>query len=506
MFDEFKDRMTQRQSFTITMVDIFRFPHFISLNFALTQLHSHTFAGYRIDLNKASQQSTLRLPNGKVIHVRKQVPVNAGSNSRVQYSITSEVPASQAPPSLQPIQSQPMINQPRRLAPRPTRMPAANVSVNVPRMANSSRPTPRILGRGAAPANMAAHPPPPLIINSVSSGVQMPAQNANGHLGYQQAMQQMQQMHQMLQQPPMPMTTSNAVRMPGVGSAPMVATAAAPMGGIPGLSTAASSVPLPRIYGGDPVGKARTQLERQIFNAIQICHQIDGKLKTLMNSNAYKNAKKMHDVKELYIHLSYLFTYTNGRFQSVHDKCMDDMRKMGFKNDAKSLSSGNVIDKYGSDVDEDDLEIVEPNHQTIDVVDSDDERSPEKSKSKSNTPQKNTAAVAAQSTSTAVPPIVEAGRQVMLDITSSTENLENVECDVDITSLLQIDMNEHDEDDANGDSLLRRMNDDVGIATPPDFEQHEEINIANDIKLNSAATVALQPVEKVSSINIVILL
>lgn len=307
-------------------------------------------------------------------------------------------------------------------------------------------------------------------------------------MGYHQAMQQMQHI---LQQPPLPMT--NAARMPAVG--PMVASGAGPMAGVPGQQTTASGIPLPRIYGGDPVGKARTQLERQIFNSIQICHQIDGKLKTLMNSNAYKNAKKMHDIKELYIHLSYLFTYTNGRFQSVHDKCMDDMQKLGFKNDAKSLKSGNVIDKYGSDVDEDDLEIVEPNHQTIDVDDSDDERSPEKSKSKNNTPQKST--TAANSTDSTVPPI-EAGRQVMLDITSSTENLENVECDVDITSLLQIDMNEHDEDDEHGDSLLRRMNDDVGIATPPDFEQLEEVNIANDIKLNSTATVALKPVEKVS--------
>lgn len=214
-----------------------------------------------------------------------------------------------------------------------------------------------------------------------------------------------------------------------------------------------------------------------------------------MNSNAYKNAKKMHDIKELYIHLSYLFTYTNGRFQSVHDKCMDDMRKLGFKNDAKSLSSGNVIDKYGSDCDEDDVAVIEPNHQTIDVVDSDDERSPEKSKSKNNTPQKNATAQSAANAPT------ESGRQVMLDITSSTENfqnLENVECDVDITSLLQIDMNEHDEDDENGESLLRRMNDDVGIATPPDFEQQDEINIHSDIKLNSKVTVTLKPVEKVS--------
>lgn len=468
------------------------------MNLNLTYSPIFIFLGYRIDLNKASQQSTLRLPNGKVIHVRKQTPVNAGPNNRVQYSISAEVPASQVPPpSLQPIQSDALLNQPRRLGPRPPmggprmRMPAASMSsVNVPQMAGRGRPTPRMLSRAAAPSNMGVRQPPPLVINSVSSGVPMPAQHsANGHLGYQQAQMQMQQM---LQQPMPP------VRMP---AGPPAQMAAGPMAGapVPPQQTTASGIPLPRIYGGDPVGKARTQLERQIFNAIQICHQIDGKLKTLMNSNAYKNAKQMHDIKELYIHLSYLFTYTNGRFQSVHDKCMEDMGKLGFKNDAKSLSSGNVIDKYGSDVDEDDLEIVEPNHQTIDVDDSDDERSPEKSKSKNNTPQKSTSAAARSSSgsSGAVPPI-EAGRQVMLDITSSTENLENVECDVDITSLLQIDMNEHDDDDDNGDSLLRRMNDDVGIATPPDFEQHDEINIANDIKLNSRATVSLKPVEKVS--------
>lgn len=406
----------------------------------------------------------------------------------------SEVPASPAPPALQPMQPQPIINQ-RRMAPRPTgarpsRMPSANVSVNVPRMANASRPTPSMLAR-AAPTNMGNRPPPPLIINSVSSGVSMPPQGANGHMGYQHAQMQMQQMLQ--QQQPMP--AANAARMPVAGAGPASMVGVPTTAGAPGQSTTPSGIPLPRIYGGDPVGKARTQLERQIFNSIQICHQIDGKLKTLMNSNAYKNAKKMHDVKELYIHLSYLFTYTNGRFQSVHDKCMEDMRKMGFKNDAKSLSSGNVIDKYGSDVDEDDLEIVEPNHQTIDVVDSDDERSPEKSKSKNNTPKKNAPATA-QSASGVSP--IEGGRQVMLDITSSTENLENVECDVDITSLLQIDMNEHDEEDDHGESLLRRMNDDVGIATPPDFEQSEEINISNDIKLNSKATVNLKPVEKVS--------
>lgn len=457
-------------------------------------------SGYRIDLNKAAQQSTLRLPNGKVIHVKKQTAMGRNdSSTNVRYSITSAMPTSTLPP-------QPVINQPSP-GPRPSlqsvpyhpvRRTAAAMAANRmavrPTALSRSIPPPNILSR-PPPPNILGQPPPPLVINSVSSGVVMPpapaVQSGVGHLGFQQAQMQMQQM--LRQQ------NAHPVRMP-LNAGPMMPTTAPPQAMSAAATAAASAtpnIPLPRIYGNDPVGKARTQLERQIFNSIQICHQIDGKLKTLMNSNAYKNAKKMHDIKELYIHLSYLFTYTNGRFQSVHDKCMEDMRRLGFKNDASSLSSGNFIDKYGSDVDDDDLEIVEPRHQTINVDDSDDERTPEKSKSKNSTPQKNATkgGSSAAAAAAAAPTTMNSGRQAMMDITSSTENLE---CDVDITSLLQIAMNEHDEDDENGESLLRRMNDDVGIGTPPDFEQNDEVNILNDIKLNSKAVVTLKPVEQVS--------
>lgn len=133
-------------------------------------MHFHQFLGYRIDLNKASQQSTLRLPNGKVIHVRKQAPLSTDRNNSVRYSITSEVPAS----SVQPLPPQPIINQ-HRPGPRsqaairpglrqvqrhilPT--PQTNMAPRMP--PNSVRPT--ALTR-SAPINIAgARPPPPLII------------------------------------------------------------------------------------------------------------------------------------------------------------------------------------------------------------------------------------------------------------------------------------------------------------------------------------------------------
>lgn len=485
-------------------------------NLNSTQPVYHNYNGYRIDLNSASQQSTIRLPNGKVIHVKKQSPINR--NEAARFSITPQpsqpgaastprtVIASIPPPSRP--QPQPQII-PRTIVapPQPQPRPQPHIIQRVPTSTAAAAP----MGPRSRYPNQAVPPrvnqalrqpipqqprsqaplPPPLVINSVSSGVPMPtysappSQRARGprgpmvapnHMPMQQAQMQFQQMLQGQRMPP-----TNAMppaQIPNVSAGPSAPTAM-----------------MPRIYSNDPVGRARTQMERQIFNAISICHQIDGKLKTLMNSNAYKDVEKLHDIKELYIHLSYLFTYTNGRFQSVHDKCMEDMRRLGFKNDAISLKEGNVIDKYGSDVDEDDLEIVEPDHQTINL-DSDDERTPEKSKSKSNTstPRPRVAPPEiTQSNNNDTHEEVDIG--VMLDITSSTENLE---CDVDVSAMLQINMNIDDDD--NGESLLSRMNDGVGeIATPPDSERNDElaINIENDLKLKSKATISLEPVEKV---------
>lgn len=386
-----------------------------------------------------------------MIHVKKQTPTDSRNSTR--YSISPQVPPQPRMPPPRPTAS-PYVPRPvpysmQRIAPAPAPPPpqptAAPMSL---RMSG-----PRIRGPSI-------RQPPPLV-----APVRMPTNpaidNQMRNMSMQQAQMRMQQ-----SQPAAP----QMVQMP----------------------TVSASIPMPRIYSNDPVGRARTQLERQIFNSIQICQQIEGKLKTLMNSNAYKNAQKLNDIKELYIHLSYLFTYTNGRFQSVHDKCMDDMRRLGFKNDASSLSSGNVIDinkqnKGDDEVDADDLEIVEPNHATINL-DSDDERTPEKNKSKSNpSPSRQQTA----NTNNITP----------LDFHSSAENLE---CEIDVSSLLQCQLDEDDYgDDENGESLLTRMNDEVGIATPPDFEETEPnanvnagVNVQNDVKLNSNVVISLNKVEK----------
>lgn len=129
----------------------------------------------------------------------------------------------------------------------------------------------------------------------------------------------------------------------------------------------------PRKYANDPLGDACTQFEQQIFNGMEISQNTDTKLKTLMNSNAYKSVRSVNDIKDLIIHMSYLLTYSLGRFKAIQDVCVDDLRKLGFPKEADCLSQGKMVEKSRADPnDANEVEIVEQKHATIDLDDSDD--------------------------------------------------------------------------------------------------------------------------------------
>lgn len=443
----------------------------------------HMYNGFKIDLNTAAQQSTMKLPNGKIIHVRKQPTITGSApRPRMQTAIT----ATRLRASLQA---------PRVIPSGALRRVAPNTNIRGPPpllVHNQPHQIPQqILRPQQAPQQMVrtAYAPMPTQTNQFYPGLQTITRPPM--VQYQPQLQApIQQQIRMQQQQ----------QMPGTGNVQYVNQP-------PNANMAQPQAMQPRLYANDQVGKARTQLERQIFNAIEICHQIDGKLKTLMNSNAYKNANKLNDVKELYIHLSYLFTYTNGRFRTLQDKCMDDLRKLGFKNDAKNLMSGNVIDKYGSDCDEDDMEIVEPNHTTINL-DSDDEQSTSEqtpTKKKSLTPRQTSSTIQTN----------EPNDQAVAETIENTEDVdtstEQIECDVDIASLLapQVIMNEEDDDDELIEPMVI-MHDDNEIETPqdavellpPSIQDVEQINgstpdvvLSNDAKLMSAPKVVLTRVE-----------
>ncbi|KMY93065.1 uncharacterized protein LOC6734066 isoform X4 [Drosophila simulans] len=95
-------------------------------------------------------------------------------------------------------------------------------------------------------------------------------------------------------------------------------------------------------FPNTPMGQARAQLQEQIFSAMDICTHLTGKVVSLTHSNAYNQVRSYLELKQLYIHMSYLMTYAIGRFKNLHEKCLVDMREKGFKNDANSLENGQL--------------------------------------------------------------------------------------------------------------------------------------------------------------------
>lgn len=62
-------------------------------------------------------------------------------------------------------------------------------------------------------------------------------------------------------------------------------------------------------------GKARNVFEFKVYGALEVSHQIINKINILTNQSSYRNVRGLKDLKELYIHLTYLLTYAQGRFK-----------------------------------------------------------------------------------------------------------------------------------------------------------------------------------------------
>ncbi|XP_062133929.1 uncharacterized protein LOC133844111 isoform X2 [Drosophila sulfurigaster albostrigata] len=269
----------------------------------------HTINGFRVDLNTAAQQDSYRLPNGRLIQVKRQVPLGGQPSTSL----------SSAP---MPVTPQVIIRQ--RLA-APQRMMHNNPSYG------------SNIGIYNPQTNPQQQPRTSQIVR-VNNGSQMQSVN--------------------MPTPPAPAANSN-------GGTTIMMTPAAAAKPQPSL--------VRHVFPNTSIGTARTQLQEQIFNAMEICTHLTGKVQTLTHSNAYNQARSYMDLKELYIHLSYLMTYAIGRFKQLQEKCLVDMREMGFKNDANSLENGQLAaEKQASDDEDNEIEIVEPKTDTI-TIDSDNE-------------------------------------------------------------------------------------------------------------------------------------
>lgn len=368
----------------------------------------HYINGYQIDLNSAARQNLIRLPDGKVIHVRKQPPNGKQT----------------APRSIPPAQQQ------------------------------QQQQSASLLRNGMATH---AQQQQSVIVQPVITPQPHLVQPQINHAAHPQMQLPLNQPTQILQ---------------------------------------------PRKYELTPVGNARTQLERQIFNGIEICRHIESKFRILMNSNAYKTVQKFDDVKELHIHLSYLLTFTLGRFRTLQEKCMEDMNKLGFQDAVNSLKKGNVIQKYSKNENKDELEIVEPQTDTINLDDSDDEDGiVSQAQNKTLNAGNHSQSIESNKTNkhdTETENEIEnmecnvgANVTVTENCTERRENDENViessfdnfDCEADILALLRPD-------------VMLDDNLDLELPTPPPLSPVENEPISNDPKLNSKAQIVLHRIDE----------
>ncbi|XP_001361379.2 uncharacterized protein ADD1 isoform X1 [Drosophila pseudoobscura] len=256
----------------------------------------HTINGFRVDLNSAAQQDSYRLPNGRLIQVKRQMP----PGSQPATALTPPTPMSVGPMGQVLIRPRSLATAPTNIRqvpstnPSPASTPSAmasnmgsNMGIYNPQI-NQQQRSPQVVRLGNVSQTSAS---------ASASGGSLPAQsNANGGAG-----------------------TMISTVQPNKGHALMR-----------------------HVFPNSAIGQARAQLQEQIFNAMDICTHLTGKVVSLTHSNAYNQARSYMDLKELYIHMSYLMTYAIGRFKHLQEKCLVDMREMGFKNDANSLENGQL--------------------------------------------------------------------------------------------------------------------------------------------------------------------
>ncbi|EDW01525.1 uncharacterized protein LOC6560299 isoform X2 [Drosophila grimshawi] len=247
----------------------------------------HTINGFRVDLNSAAQQDSYRLPNGRLIQVKRQLPPGGQPSTtltRTPVALNPQVIIRQQSTPSGPVQRM-AHNSPSYGSNMGIFNPQTNQQQRAPQVVRANN------GSQVHSVNVAPSPAPTPV-----------------------------------QPPPPPPASSNG------GTTIMMTPAPVAKG--PSL--------VRHVFPPHAIGRARTQLQDQIFNAMEICTHLTGKVQTLTHSNAYNQARSYMDLKELYIHLSYLMTYAIGRFKQLQDKCLVDMRDMGFKNDANSLENGQL--------------------------------------------------------------------------------------------------------------------------------------------------------------------
>ncbi|XP_058463842.1 uncharacterized protein LOC131438065 [Malaya genurostris] len=301
----------------------------------------HSISGYMIDLRVAAQQETFRLPNGKLIQVKRQPKKGCSLRAPSKSPIETESTES----------SQPAVSMSETTA-QATENPSVQNPDNSTFTRNQSFKTytnKRICNQSPETAEN---------VRSIDLYDNHPPQDETQHTETLTS--------QATEQPTLTARQSpNISQQSGTASESyyqITETVAIPQITPPVLTSI--QYLFHKQHEDTTFGNFQKKFENQLISAAEVSLHIVSKVNSLLNSNPYKNAATERDLKDLYVHLSYILKYAIDRFSGLEESCAKDIKSMGFT-DQSDL--GPILESKTSDEDDDKSE----QHETM--ADDDDD-------------------------------------------------------------------------------------------------------------------------------------
>ncbi|XP_058834958.1 uncharacterized protein LOC131692106 [Topomyia yanbarensis] len=275
----------------------------------------HSISGYMVDLRIAAQQETFRLPNGKLIQVRRQ-PKRSPSES-----------PSKTPPEIQNAESADTID----LTPETESTPATEEAL-VETQATEEAEVPLALSHAKLldPAHV-THASKTYTNKRASSQRSPPKGKTRPVPRFaNQPRSTSKQITSTLSNESQSAPTSQPCTSPAsFTSVPQITRPRSTAQIAPPVLTSLQNL-FQKQHENSTFGNFQKQFENQLISAAEISLHVVSKVNNLLNSNPFKNAANERDLKELYITVSYILKYATDRFNGLEESIANDIKSMGF--------------------------------------------------------------------------------------------------------------------------------------------------------------------------------
>ncbi|XP_039447194.1 uncharacterized protein LOC120426491 [Culex pipiens pallens] len=282
----------------------------------------HSINGFVVDLRFASQLEMFRLPNGKLIQVRKQA-------KKAPAAATAVAEPEVAPPEGEKEQ---VVEISKDKAPEVV-PDVSKKQAEVP-VLTATPPTKkrseRVAKKGAAPPKMLVPPPPPPEPSKPAVPVHYKTYKNRRSQG---AVLRIPQVPELVVPPAIPIATPEAptpapVRPPNPMPQTQVQKPRRPV--VAPCLTALQSLIYKKHDEITPFDLFQKQFENQLISTAEIALHVVAKINNLINSNPFKTAETEQDLKYMYHHVGYILKYAIDRITGLTETCASDIKNMGF--------------------------------------------------------------------------------------------------------------------------------------------------------------------------------